>query len=307
MSIWRWASAIAASRSALSASWTASPFRAAVSSEASPTRSIPDRAQRGGADALRAHHRVGEQDPQPHLAPVALAARLDLLEQLDAAAVVSGGLGKRRRARGSAAGVLVELRRAQQLAAVGEVVPEQLRLAAHVLGEALLEHRGHQPVQLDAAAAQQRLVGGVANQRVAELESRPLDRRAALEDAGADQPLDGAVERVRGDVDDRREQPRGEAAPENGSHLRDIAGGPEPVEPGQQRALQRGGQARALRLAGRRHQLLDEQRDAVGAIGHLVDHVRVEPAGGAEPARERPRVLGVEPVEGDVHVDPELL
>ena len=71
---------------------------------------------------------------------------------------------------------------------MGEVVTQELGLGGDVLRKLLLHHRRDQPVELHAAAPQERLVRGIADQRVPELVAPALDRVALLDDAGRSEP-----------------------------------------------------------------------------------------------------------------------
>ena len=265
-------------------------------------RPVPHGSQAVGGIALEPHQRVAQQDLEPHLAPVALGARLDIGHQLDPAAVVGGGLGERRGAGRAPAGGLEALRRALRLSPERQVVTDQLRLGGEALRELPLHDRGDAAMELQPALAQQRLVGGVADQGVPELIAAAVDRGAVLEDPGGREPPQLPAQAVRWELGRRGEQPLGEAASEHGGDLGDVAGAAEPVEPGEQRALQRGRQAAPVVVVRARDQLLHEQRHAVGPFRHPIGQLGVHAAGRGERARERSGLLRAEPVEREVNV-----
>ena len=182
------------------------------------------------------------------------------------------------------------LAREAELGAVGagalEVVADDLVLG---LGRAL-QPAGQPLVEVRAAALGQAAVGDLAEQRVGEAEA--VVARRAL---GVDQlaPHERGQRRGQVVVAERRERAAAEApALDRGVLEQRALVGAELVEPRGQHGLDR---RRQLALRPDRHQLLEEQRVAVGALDHPA---RREPLG-AEPRDQGERVDLVERVEAE--------
>jgi len=173
------------------------------------------------------------------------------------------------------------------------VVGEKLGLLLRDLRRDLLQDGGALGVELLAPGAQQGAVGGFLDQRVLEHVGGVVRRAALVDQLGAEQVAQCGVQRVALDRGQGREMRESELAPDHGAHLGQLLGGRMPVEPGQQRVVQRvrDGQrwqraeqlivlahvAQDAELENRLGELLDEQGDAVGAREDLVQQLGREP------------------------------
>ena len=163
-------------------------------------------------------------------------------------------------------------------------------------------------------------------------ESLAADRRQPhrLHDVGGNQLLDAGVEGIVGLLQRRCAADRQfELAADGGTDLGDVLGRRiEPVEPGQQRALQRIGNGNPLEralelimaadfapdifLEHRLGQFLDEQRHTVGPIDDLIEHEVGERLSGGELFDHRLTIAARKAIEVDLHelrivpVGPEL-
>ena len=118
------------------------------------------------------------------------------------------------------------------------VVRQKFWLHVRRLRESLLEDARDAGVQLLAAGLEQRLIGGVLDQRVLEAVGG-LGRRAAAEhQLGCDQLVEGGAQLVLGPVGDRGEQLVGELAADHGADLGHLLDRREAIEPGHQRVVQ---------------------------------------------------------------------
>ena len=197
-----------------------------------------------------------------------------------------------------------------------QVVCEQFWLPLGKVGEVAFQHLGDARVQLLAAGAQQRAVGGVLHQRVLE-QVRRLRRHAATEQQPGigQQPEPGAQLRLR-PLRHRLDQFVAEFSTEHRTDLRDFPRrAADPVEPGSQRRVQgRRNRQRGYRGC-RQHrrqavfltdvfqhclgQLLDEQRHAVGALDDLVGDLLGQRLAAGDLGDHLRTLCGSEPGEPD--------
>ncbi len=166
---------------------------------------------------------------------------------------------------------------------------QDLGLALGDLGELAFKGFGDTGVKRASRLAQQRAIGRVLHQGMLEQVAR-LRRHALPEQQAC---LNETVERrpqLRlGLARHRRQQRMRELPPDRRPDLRHLLGRAEPVEPRHQRGVQAcrdrqgrrrnrrnraPGRALALRLQHRLRHLLDEQRNAVGALDDLRHHIR---------------------------------
>ncbi len=168
-------------------------------------------------------------------------------------------------------------------------------------------------MQAAAAVAQQRTVGRILHQRVAEAVGRFRWFSLFHDQVGCHQCLQAAVQPLRGNREHRPEQLEREFASDHRAHLRHFLAARESVEPRHQRSVQRTGNHHrgtpsgrvivtvGVGRAARQHgfgQLLDEQRHAVRVGDDLVAHRLgyARPAGHA--VDQRIRLAPIEPTEG---------
>jgi hypothetical protein len=108
---------------------------------------------------------------------------------------------------------------------------------------------------------------------VGRLRSIALDEQ----NVGLGQPLQRRLQRALLEAGHGLEQRVREAAPQHCADLRGLARGAEPIEPRRERLLQgRRDRLRAALFAALQQEagnLLDEQRDAAGALAHPFDDV----------------------------------
>jgi hypothetical protein len=136
-------------------------------------------------------------------------------------------------------------------------------------------------VELAATALQERLVGGFLDHRVPEEVVRRGREPASVEQLRVAQLLERSLERYGSDRMHRSQQAPGELPTTDRAYLRHLLGlGPQSIEARHQRILERLGYlAHRRRGSGFGHrlgELLDEERDAVGARGHLLDQLGTE-------------------------------
>ena len=157
-----------------------------------------------------------------------------------------------------------------------EMMRQRFRLGRRRIGEAVAQNLGDAAVQNLAPALEQIFVGRVLDERV--LEAVVALGRQALDqhDVGVGELFQRRLQRRIVHPGDRAQQAVGEAAADHRADLRYLARRAEAVEPRRQRLLQRrrDGVDAALLAALQeepRH-FLDEQRNAAGAGGDIVDH-----------------------------------
>ncbi len=243
----------------------------------------------GGGDALQRHERVGARHQKRQLERVAFASFGDGGDQREPGAGMALGFHRRRlRQR--------QLGRAQPGGGgrgcepgFGEVMGDGCG-RIFLFGDVLLQRPGDLGVDALAAAAQERAVGGILDQRVLERVARLGRRAAAMNQLGVDQLAQHAIERIALDRRDRLQQRVRKFAADRSSDLRGFLDRRQAVEPRRQGVVQgRGDRKRRQRgcehirivlLAqqlGFQHalgQFLHEQRHAVGLRHDLVEHFR---------------------------------
>ena len=126
-----------------------------------------------------------------------------MLEDLDARRQVGHGLCVGRTQGRPLAGALVAAHRVGPLFGAGVVAAQLLGLVPNALGEALPERVGDPRVELLAAAAQERLIGRLLDQRVLEGVGRLRRSAAAQEHPRAHQPIEAVAQRRLVQVRDR--------------------------------------------------------------------------------------------------------
>ena len=142
-----------------------------------------------------------------------------------------------------------------------------------------------------AAALEQAVVGGILDQGV--LEAVGCLRAMAVDEqnVGLGQPLERRLQHARVEASDGLEQRIRETAAQHRADLRGLARGAEPVEPRRERLLQgrrdRLGAALFPALQQEARNLLDEQRDAAGALADPFDDVPCQRMTGREFSNHR--------------------
>jgi hypothetical protein len=227
---------------------------------------------------------------------------------------VRPGLAEGRAGGRALAGPQVEADRRLRLARLGAVLSQHLRLALWELGPHPLDRLGRPPVQRAAALAQQRALGGIADQCVAEGIDGLRRLAAPLDQVGRGERVERRPQRRPGQAGHLRQQVVGELAPEYRAGLRHPADGGEPVQAGHQRGLQaarhgeRGQPSVAQRptvgllaqqpgLQHRPAHLLDEQRHPVRPRQHLRLHFRRQRLAAGHPPQQLQVLRAGEAVE----------
>ena len=169
------------------------------------------------------------------------------------------------------------------------VTRQDLGLALGGLGELAFYGFGDPGVKHASRLAQQRAIGRVLHQRMLEQVGRVRRHALAEQQARLNETVERRAQLRLGLPRHRRQQRMRELSPDRRPDLRHLLGRAEPVEPRHQRGVQacrdRQGRRRnrrshaprralALRLQHRLGHLLHEQRDAVGALDDLRQHVR---------------------------------
>ena len=196
----------------------------------------------------------------------------------------------------------------ERLAGGRQVAGHHFRLALPLVGEVGHQAMGDAGVQVAPLAAEDRGIGRILDQRVLEEERTAARRR--LDEAGLEHRLERLLQRLLGLIDHRRQQGRGELAPDHRADLHEEPGRPEVVEARGQKVGQRLGQVVAPRSLRRvehhaRH-LFDEQRDAVGALDDPVDVAARKAGVEADRLGKTRRILGRQPLEPDMRHVPAL-
>ena len=128
-----------------------------------------------------------------------------------------------------------------------------------------------------AAALEQAVVGGILDQRVLEAVGRLRSIALDEQNVGLGEPLQRRLQRALVEAGHGLEQRIRESAAQHRADLRGLARGAEPIEPRGERLLQgRRDRLRAALFAALQQEarnLLDEQRDAAGALAHPFDDV----------------------------------
>ena len=142
---------------------------------------------------------------------------------------------------------------------------------------AVAQDFGGAAMQRLTAALEKALVGGVLDQRVLEAVGRLRPIALDEQEVGLGEPLQSRSQRALIEAGHGLEQRVREIAAQHCADLRDLARRAEPVEPRGERLLQgRRDRLRAALLAALQQEarnLLDEQRDAAGALAHPFDNV----------------------------------
>lgn len=153
----------------------------------------------------------------------------------------------------------------------------QLRRGPGRLAVLLPQRVRDRVMQLAAPALQQRIVRGVPHEGVAERVDGVGGDPAHRHDLGVDDAIEMAPEEIGVESGHGAEQGVGELPAHDRRHLRQLLRGPERVEPGHQRVVQRHGNIEvlpSLRVDDGPGELLGEQRDAVGALGEEIEERR---------------------------------
>ena len=128
-----------------------------------------------------------------------------------------------------------------------------------------------------AAALEQAVVGRILDQRVLEAVVRLRSIALDEQNVGLGEPLQRRLQRAFVEASHGLEQRIRESAAQHCADLRGLTRGAEPIEPRGERLLQgRRDRLRAALLAALQQEarnLLDEQRDAAGALAHPFDDV----------------------------------
>ncbi len=258
--------------------------------------------RRQAADDAERHR---QQAAHADLAAVPLGRRRHRIEGLETVLEVGDRFGMGRAAHRQLAGLEPALERLRVFLAGEEVVGDFLALR-RVAGLASILHRGGDAqVDLLALAAQQRIVGGVADQCVLERVAGLGAEAPPVHQARLHQLAQLALERVDRVRGHGGEQPEREGPPDHRGELRHFLGGAQARQARRQRVTQRRRQLAPVgRLAALEHrsgQLLDEQRHAVG----LGDDMLLDARGELRVAREElDQLLGILAAQGaerDLH------
>jgi hypothetical protein len=239
-----------------------------------------------GSVALGREERHAERGDEVDLLAAALRRFGHRLEQTEPAPELLGRLRVRCAPEGALARPLPVGRGGRCLPRVLEVLRQQLGLPLLQIGEALAERGRDAPVELPAARAGHRLIGGLADERV--LEDVALAPQAApgIDEAGVAKLLHVLPEERLLLWRHRAQKLVAELPPEHGRKLCSVVGALGQVV--QARAEQRAEARRDLEgdalacqipmLSGQRarldegsRHLLDEERDAVRALHDLLD------------------------------------
>ena len=158
-------------------------------------------------------------------------------------------------------------------AGLSEMMGDRLGLGRR----AVAQDFGGAAVQRLAAALEQAVVGRILDQRVLEAVVRLRSIALDEQNVGLGEPLQRRLQRAFVEAGHGLEQRIRESAAEHCADLRDLTRGAEPVEPCGERLLQgRRDRLRAALFAALQQEarnLLDEQRDAAGALAHPFDDV----------------------------------
>ena len=277
----------------------------------------------GRLPAVERERSGAERGAQVELGRVALGRVRQRLDQRHAACEVRHRLLVREPPDRAHAGQVPVVQRRRVLAGRGEVLREQFGLGLDRRREVVGQHLCDLRVQRLAPRLQQRVVGGVAQQRVLEGVGR-LRRQAAPErEAGFDQLVQRGLERLGRVRRQRLDQFVAELAADRGADLGDLLDRRVAVEPRHQRVAQRRGDGHAARradvvealadepqlarLEDRASQLLDVQRHAVGLREDALEQVVRQRLAAGEPRHQRAalRARQLRQVErGDVAVPP---
>ena len=166
-------------------------------------------------------------------------------------------LAHRRPTEGRATGPRPCIRGGRVEPGFGQVICEQFWLGFDDSRKPLLEHVRDASVQLLAPGLEQRLIGGVLDQRVLETVDRLGRAAAAKHELGGDQLVEPAFQLLLRPVGDCGEQLVGELAADHGADLGELLDRGQPVEPRHQqnRAGSPGSQAGAAAPQGRSDRL----------------------------------------------------
>ena len=158
-------------------------------------------------------------------------------------------------------------------ASLGEMMRDRLGFGRR----AFAQDFGSVRVERLAAALEQAVVGGVLDQRMLEAVVRLRSIALDEQNVGLGEPLQRRLQRAFVEAGHGSEQRIRESAPQHCADLRSLARGPEPIEPCGERLLQgrrnRLGAALFAALQQEARHLLDEERDAAGALAHPFDDV----------------------------------
>ena len=193
---------------------------------------------------------------------------------------VDQGLRVGRDGNGAVAGAQEVGHGAGGISAELEVTGRRLWLGDRSFGEPGLQRLGHLGVDLPPCRLQHRVVHDLLLQGMLEGEHRVVALAAPDEQSDAQQLGDVLVVDRAVEAGHLVQQSVGRLAAQHGQRAHHVGLGPEMIDAGHQRVAERARHGEAL-AAGlvvdeQLRELLGEQRDALGALGHLVVEDRAE-------------------------------
>ncbi len=254
------------------------------------------------AIAARGDQRSEDAEPQVEFALVALESRWQPGGLLQRRGEMRDRFHRRRTARRIAPGALQIDDGGGVVAGFRELVRQHVRHAVRDRGKVRLDGVGDQLVDAQPVAPQQQKIGGVAEQRVAEIDGVAEAAVARHEDAARDQALDGRARHRLAERRHRDQQVERDVTADRGRKLRGLAAVLQQVEPRQQDFVERdrngGGVGRAGRGVLHRlqaaRQFLGENRNAVRTHHDRIHHAGRHLVLGSNGIDQPPDLLGLQ-------------